>query len=177
MTESRSLELCQVLFFGHRADRTEVHTLRGGVWQTEVDGPSPRPDSGPSSRFVAIEVADTSRLQERLEERLVDLEEGGFCGCYLVLPDRPSAELVSQMLVARSFGPFQLYGVDPDYYHGIVPLGGHNHRRIEAFVLGLKPTAGFTAKARHWVKRALIGMGRSSRLYEGFVIVLEEPSC
>lgn len=175
MTDSSSLDICLVLFFGHHADRTEVHTLRGGVWQTDVVGPGP--DSGSDSRFVAIEVDDSSHLREHLEERIANLQESGFRGCYIVLPDRSGADLVSQMLIERSLCPFGLYGIDPDYYHGIVPLTGDNHRQIESFVLGLKPTANFTAKVRHWVKHALIRMGLSSRLYEAFVIVLEGSSC
>ena len=143
----------------------------------DVVGPSPQLDSGSESRFVAIEVDDTLHLREHLGERLADIEETGFRGCYILLPDRPAADIVSQMLIERSLGPFRLYGVDPDYYHGFVPLTGDNHRQVEAFVLGLKPTSNFTAKVRHWVKQALIRTGLSTRLYESFVIVLEGPSC
>ena len=177
MTDSGSFDLCRVLFFGHHADRTEVHSLRGGVWQTDVVGPSPQLEPGSESRFVAIEVDDTSHLRKHLHERLADLEETGFRGCYILVPDRPGAAIVAQMLIERSLGPFELFGIDPDYYHGIVPLTGGNHRQIESFVLGLKPTSNLTATVGHRVKHVLIRMGLSSRLYEAFVIVLEGPSC
>ncbi|MGB5816676.1 MAG: hypothetical protein WBH85_05515 [Thermoanaerobaculia bacterium] len=177
MTDSSSFDLCRVLFFGHHADRIEVHTLRGGDWQTDVVRASPRLDSGSQSRFVAIEVDDAAPLREHLEERLADLEESGFGGCYILVPNRSAADIVSQMLIERSLGPFGLYGIDPDYYHGIVPLTGDNHRQIESFVLGLKPTSSFTARVRHWVKHTLIRTGLSNRLYEAFLIVLEGPSC
>lgn len=177
MTEGSSLDLCRVLFFGHPADQTQVHRLRGGVWQTDLLGPSSHPGPGSETRYVAIEVDDSSHLREHLEVRLRDLAEGGISGCCIVLPDRPAAELVSQMLTARSLGPSTLFGIDPDYYHGIVPLTGDHHRRIETFVLGLKPATDFPAKVKHWIKRALISTGLSTRLYERFVIVLEGPSC
>ena len=177
MTEASSLDLCRVLFFGHRVDQTEVHSLQDGVWQKDLVGPSSHPGPDTESRLVAIEVDDSSHLREHLDTRFADLEAGGFSGCYSLLPDRPAAELASQMLAARSLGPYALFGIDPDYYHGIVPLTGDNHRRIESFVLGLKPTTDLSAKFKHRVKQLLISTGLSARLYEEFVLVLEGPSC
>ena len=175
MTNSSSFDLCRVLFFGQRADRTEVHRLRDGAWEMEFLGSSSGEDADSSSRLVAIEVYETARLREHLEERLMDLVRGGFRGCYLVLPGRSDADLATRMLIDRSLGSFEVYGIDPDYYHGIVPLTGDNHRRIEGFVLDLKPTNDITTKIKHGVKHAFVRMGLSARLYEGFVIILEGP--
>ena len=177
MTASGSVDLFQILFFGDQANRTEVYSLRGGEWKADVVGPSSEPDSAREARFVAIEVEDTCCVPEHFDSRRTDLQENGFRGCYFVLPDRLGADVVSQLLIERSLGPFKLFGIDPDYYHGIVPLTGDHHRRIEAFVLGLKPTTDFPAQVKHWIKHALIRAGLSTPLYERFLIVLEEPSC
>jgi hypothetical protein len=88
-----------------------------------------------------------------------------------------SVRLVVQVITERSLGPFELYGVDPDYYHALVPLSGEGQRRIESFIIGLKPAGNLADRSKRWVKHLLIKLGLSARIYESFVIVLEGSLC
>ena len=167
----------QVLFFGEEAGSAEIHILLDGKWTTEVIESTPRSTAGPQSRIVGIEVEDTANLRAALENRLADLEDNEFHGCYVALPDRSSAALVSRMISDRSLGRFDLYGVDPDYYYGLVPLSGRGRRQVESFVLGLKPASSLEARTRLVLKRLLIRIGLSARFYDTFIVVLEGVPC
>lgn len=177
MPNSNSFDRLQVFFFGAGAGLAEIHTLQDGGWTTEVIETTAHSRGGAASRIVGFEVENTSNLHAALQEALENLEKHAFDGCYFALPDRSSATLATRMIAERSFGRFDLYGVDPDYYYGLVPLTGQGHRQVESFVLRLKPAVGLQAKSKRLTKRVSIRLGLSARIYDSFVIILEGSSC
>ncbi len=161
------------LFFGTPADSLEIHTLKAGGWSIRRTDLQASESGRGRSRILGLEILDSLRSAEVLDERLDDLNSQDVRGCYLAISDRSSVPLVERAISQRRVGRSILYGIDPDYYFGLVPLSGENHRRVESFVLGLKPARGARARVQRAIKHFLILVGKSKRLYEAFVIVLE----
>ena len=94
---------------------------------------------------------------------------GDVTELYWRTPSAEEARAVVKAAAAAAFADVQLYGIDPDYYYSLVPLG---EAPIERFVLGLKPGgSGWKARLKQRLKRMLIGLGRTEQLYEGYLVV------
>ena len=85
--------------------------------------------------------------------------------------DADEARQVAAALERAGYPDVERFGIDPDYYYSLVPLGAGT-APVQRFVLGLKQQrGGMKDRLKHGAKRALVLAGRSERLYEGFVVV------
>ena len=73
-------------------------------------------------------------------------------------------------------GRSEMYGIDPDYYFSLVPLGCKNHKRIELFILARKNCVTLADKIKFFLKKSMIVLGCSERLYEQFVFLHTNPA-
>lgn len=108
----------------------------------------------------------------RIEAGLTALAESGAEAVVCLARDAAQFAWIRERAEALGFTIESSWGVDPDYYRAALPLDADHRKRVERFVLGLK--RGSRLKAR--IKRALVAVGESERLYERFLVFLRPNS-
>lgn len=122
-------------------------------------------------RVVGMEIGSSGSIHRSLDAIARAALGERPAALYFLTRTRSQLSAVLRLLRRRGIGPARVYGIDPDYYHAVLPLDGEGHRAVERYILGLKRRSGRAAALKALIRRVLVTLGLSRRLYEGFLVV------
>jgi hypothetical protein len=125
---------------------------------------------------VGVEIDDTNYFKERLVELLREVPMASVVAFYFVVKKRKQLPFIMRVIKEHSVGESKLYGIDPDYFFSLVPLSGKGHINIESYILDLKENYSVKDKIKQMIKKLLVYLQLSHKLYEAFVVVVQPTS-
>ena len=174
---SRFPDLVRIHFLGTGSEAMDHFLLKSSEWPQLEDAADPTSGSAHPAELFLIEVEDRDPSSAWLEEVVTRMTSEPYLAGSFLIGNLSSARRVAGMAEKLGMWTATVFGVDPDYFFGLVPLDVPGYKEIESFVQGLKPANTAKKRLSRLIKRLLILLGFSSPLYESFVVVLERPAC
>lgn len=101
-----------------------------------------------------------------------DLDWQEMVGAYIITEKMSDAKKILTEISRDKTYYNELYGVDPDYFQTLIPLESSNRKIIENYLLGLKLDQSLKGRVKLLIKKLLVALNFSEKLYEKFVIVI-----
>ena len=161
----------KILFFGSKASCADIISITGDRAETETINfyESITPEA---LKIVGIEIVSGPLVRQRLIEAIKTEHQERIAGYYFFTKSRKHVRSIVKIINEFSLGKAELYGLDPDYYFSCVPLDGKNHKVIEKYILNLKNNRSISGLFKNTIKRFLVYLNLSGKLYEGFVLTV-----
>jgi len=177
-----AFDCIKLLFSGSTFDCVEIYQFHNNhnVKKTIQQESAPRNTDGERDycpkRIVGVEFDDIASCKKKLFELLREIPLASVTAFYFVVEKRQQLPLMMKVIKEHSLGEPKVYGIDDDYFLSLVLLTGTGHKNIENYILGLKVTYSIINEVKLMIKKLLVYLQWSHRLYQAFVVVVQPPS-
>ena len=104
-----------------------------------------------------------------VDKILQDLNWENISAFFFITNQKRQVKHINQLVQSLAKGSRFIYGVDPDYFHSVVPLTSTNRKNIERYILSLRPARNSLKRIKKFIKKFLILFNMSTFLYEQFI--------
>lgn len=169
--KSNIFERIKVLYFGSSVSFAEVVLFHEGRVEHEsiclqTGG------KGKGSKIMGYEIMSKKLAKQRLMEIVEKSHHDHLSDYYFYTMEKKHIHTIIDIIEELSLGESQIYGIDPDYFYSFVPISGSGHKVIEKYILNMKNDYSIKGLIKNFLKRALINVNLSGRLYESFVVTV-----
>lgn len=172
----------KILFFGSAYDCVDIYqcqkhgNLKKTLYQEAANEDAILIKRKLTKKIAGIEIDDITGFHERVTELLHTILKEPVVTLYFVVKKRKHISIITSVIKQHSLGTGKLYGIDPDYFFSLVPLSGKGHQNIEYYILSLKSNYSIVENIKLMIKKLLVFLRLSSKLYEAFVVVVQVES-
>ena len=172
----------KILFFGSAYDCVDIYqfqkhgNLRKTLYQETANEDAILIKRRLTKKIVGIEIDDIAGFHEKLTKLLQTILKEPVVTLYFVVKKRKHISIITSVINQHSLGKGELYGIDPCYLFSLVPLSGKGYQNIEYYILSLKSIYSIVENIKLMIKKLLVFLRLSSKLYEAFVVVVQVES-
>jgi len=172
-------EQVRVLYLGLRWSSVDIYTITVHAHekielQTEIVFQSKQNSS--QCKVVGLQIPGTSNIDYKVmsfvQNKVIKKAEYSF----FIVDNAKQIPRVIKTCRQFNFHKTDVYGVDPDYYLSLVPIGGFNNMSVQKYVFNLKSDYSIKGRVKRIIRNILVDLRLYNRLYEHFVILVESKT-
>lgn len=127
---------------------------------------------GPGKDIQGFQNHAGARGVEEISQKLNQTNWEAIHAFFVVTDNFKDAEILSKKTPDQAAMDIAIYGLDPSYFVTLVPLLSKRRRKIENYLLSLKSDITFTGKTKYIIKKTMITMNCSNKMYEQFIFTI-----
>ena len=164
-------ERLKIFFCGSNAVHFEIIRFYDNNTEHEIIA-SKTVEEKNKSAIIGFEVMSSKFPEQKINEEIQKHNKGQTVGFYFFTGEKKHINSILKLINGFPLGKIELYGIDPDYYYSFVPLNCKNHKLIEKYILDMKSEYSTKGFIKYWIKRVMINLNLSGKLYEGFILIV-----
>ena len=168
--KSDIFERVKILFFGDKLSHVVVICVSDNQIETQIIKPGGT-EGDDEIKIMGIAIQSESFVKKRVMDAIKKHSRNNVSHYYFYTKKKKHIHAIKEIIEELSLGSTGIYGIDPDFYYSLVPLNGKNYKLMEKYIINMKNDFSIKGVIKNMIKRVLINMNFSGKLYEGFVVI------